>query len=222
MHSVFPHPVVGLLLPLLHMALWMGCCCCCCCCNWSNMRAKVETHSVAVHCIESATPAGWRWLFILEGIPAVLLGVAIWLFLPTSVSKCRLLTPLERKHLQAAIDGTMPPCAETPITCPTTPKTAVLACDLDSTASSSSDGGSAPAAAAAQAAAAVRIAGATLSRSSSSNALAAGLRHSRMDGKPTMQQLLSDLRAAAAHRVVWCSSFWRFLYLLTLNGLIFW
>jgi hypothetical protein len=156
--------------------------------------------------------AGWRWLFIIEGAPAVLLGVAIWLFLPSRVSKCNLLTPLEQQHLQAAIDGTMPQsCSATPATCPTTPRTAVVASDLSST-SSSSDG---PAAAAA-------AGGGGLVRVGSGSALAAGMRDSRLDGRPSFKQLCSDLGAAAGHRVVWCSSFWRFLYLLTLNGLIFW
>jgi hypothetical protein len=170
--------------------------------------------------------AGWQYLFIIEGAPAVLLGVAIWMFLPKSVSGVsgRILTPLERQHLQAAVDGTIPP------PCPTTPKTAVLASDLSSCCSSSSssrsdDGITAvkdvtPAAAAAAAAGhrhtpAHRV-------SSSSGVLAVRMRHSRLDGKPSFQELCADFAAAARHRVVWCSSFWRFLYLLTLNGLIFW
>jgi hypothetical protein len=165
--------------------------------------------------------AGWRWLFIIEGAPAILLGIAIWMFLPSQVSKCKMLTPLEQQHLQAAIDGTIPPSTTTPATCPTTPKTAVFASDLSSNGSSSSDDGSAAAPAAA-AAAAMGVTGVTVKRSSSSEALAAGMRQGRMDGKPSLSQLWSDMRVAASHRVVWCSSFWRFLYLLTLNGLIFW
>jgi hypothetical protein len=165
--------------------------------------------------------AGWRWLFIIEGVPAILLGIAIWMFLPSKVSKCKLLTPLEQQHLQAAIDGTIPPSTSPPATCPTTPKTAIFASDLSSSSgSSSSDDGSAAAAPAA--AAAMGVTPVTLKRSSSSEALAAGMRQSRMDGEPSLSQLWSDMRVAASHRVVWCSSFWRFLYLLTLNGLIFW
>jgi hypothetical protein len=158
--------------------------------------------------------AGWRWLFIIEGAPAVLLGVAIWLFLPSRVSKCNLLTPLEQQHLQAAIDGTMPQsCLATPGTCPTTPRTAVVASDLSSTSTSTSTSSNGSAAAAAAGG---------LVRVGSGSAVAAGMRQSRLDGRPSFKQLCSDLGAAAGHRVVWCSSFWRFLYLLTLNGLIFW
>lgn len=154
---------------------------------------------------------GWRWLFIIEGIPAVAMGIAIWLFLPPKVSKCKLLTPLEQQHLQAAIDGTIPPTAPTPAT-PHTPKPAVLASDLSSRGSSSSgsDAGSSKAEAAAAAV------------SNHELVVAEGMRFSRVDGAPSLKQLAADIAGASRCRVVWCSSLWRFLYLLTLNGLIFW
>jgi hypothetical protein len=152
-----------------------------------------------------------------------MLGIAIWLFLPHKVSSCKLLTPQEQQHLQAAIDGTIPPTdcgTAAPIQIAAhTPKAAILASDVSSRGSSnsSSDGSSDVGSTAERSVAS--IAG---GRAGSQFALAAGMQHMQAEGAPSMQQLMSDLRAAAGHRVVWCSSFWRFLYLLTLNGLIFW
>jgi ACS family tartrate transporter-like MFS transporter len=40
--------------------------------------------------------AGWRWLFLLEGIPAVLLGIATLFVLPDRPNEARWLTPEER------------------------------------------------------------------------------------------------------------------------------
>ncbi|KAI6783400.1 MFS transporter prlL [Emericellopsis cladophorae] len=40
--------------------------------------------------------SGWRWLFILEGIPAVLVGVMVWFWLPDYPQTAAWLTPHER------------------------------------------------------------------------------------------------------------------------------
>lgn len=148
------------------------------------------------------------------------MGIAIWLFLPAKVSKCKLLTPLEQQHLQAAIDGTIPPTAPAPAT-PQTPKPAILASDLSSRGSSSSgsDAGSSKAEPAAKAAKAAKAAAAMTNHE---QMVAEGMRLSRVDGAPDLKQLAADIAGASQCRVVWCSSIWRFLYLLTLNGLIFW
>ncbi len=47
--------------------------------------------------------AGWHWLFIIEGLPAVLLGVVSWFFLTESPREARWLTPAEREFLDARI-----------------------------------------------------------------------------------------------------------------------
>lgn len=47
--------------------------------------------------------AGWRWLFLLEGFPAVALGVAVWFVLPDGPRQARWLTPEERDALCAAL-----------------------------------------------------------------------------------------------------------------------
>lgn len=43
---------------------------------------------------------GWKWIFIAEGIPTMLLGAAIWLYLPRSPSSAWFLRPEERDWLQ--------------------------------------------------------------------------------------------------------------------------
>ncbi|KAG8631635.1 hypothetical protein KVT40_000775 [Elsinoe batatas] len=40
--------------------------------------------------------SGWQWLFILEGIPAVLLGFAVWFLMPNYPNDAKFLTPEER------------------------------------------------------------------------------------------------------------------------------
>ena len=40
--------------------------------------------------------AGWQWLFILEGIPAVLVGIMVWFMLPDYPQTAAWLTPEER------------------------------------------------------------------------------------------------------------------------------
>ncbi|SUW63609.1 Inner membrane transport protein RhmT [Buttiauxella agrestis] len=44
--------------------------------------------------------AGWRWLFLLEGIPAIALGVVVWFYLDDSPAKARWLSESEREWLQ--------------------------------------------------------------------------------------------------------------------------
>jgi hypothetical protein len=43
-----------------------------------------------------ANLAGWQWLFILTGIPAVLFGIIIWIFMPNYPSDAKFLTAEER------------------------------------------------------------------------------------------------------------------------------
>ena len=54
--------------------------------------------------------AGWQWLFLVEGVPAVLLGMAIFFLLPDSPATASWLTPAERDGIAArlAADKTMP------------------------------------------------------------------------------------------------------------------
>ncbi|KEY72638.1 hypothetical protein S7711_06272 [Stachybotrys chartarum IBT 7711] len=51
----------------------------------------------------SAGLEGWRWLFILEGIPAVLVGVMVWFWLPDYPQTVSWLTPEERAFAVARL-----------------------------------------------------------------------------------------------------------------------
>jgi D-galactonate transporter len=48
--------------------------------------------------------AGWQWLFLLEGVPSVVLGVAVWLSLTDRPEQADWLTPAERDWLTARMD----------------------------------------------------------------------------------------------------------------------
>ncbi|CAI0809538.1 Inner membrane transport protein RhmT [Serratia entomophila] len=48
---------------------------------------------------------GWQWLFLLEGIPSVLLGVAVWFYLDDTPAKARWLTDEEKASLKAMMDA---------------------------------------------------------------------------------------------------------------------
>jgi len=45
--------------------------------------------------------AGWQWLFLIEAVPAVLVGIAVWRYLPDSPERALWLTPAEREWLAA-------------------------------------------------------------------------------------------------------------------------
>jgi len=47
---------------------------------------------------------GWRWLFVLEGIPAVLLGVAAWFFMTDRPRNANWLSADERQWLESALE----------------------------------------------------------------------------------------------------------------------
>ena len=43
--------------------------------------------------------AGWQWLFIVEGLPAVVLGVVAWWYLTDEPRQAHWLPPAERQWL---------------------------------------------------------------------------------------------------------------------------
>lgn len=47
--------------------------------------------------------AGWQWLFILEGVPAVILGVLAYVLLTDRPRDAGWLTPAEREHLEGVL-----------------------------------------------------------------------------------------------------------------------
>jgi len=48
--------------------------------------------------------AGWRWLFILEGLPSVLLGLGVYFILPNRPKEAKWLSDAEKEALQARMD----------------------------------------------------------------------------------------------------------------------
>ena len=48
---------------------------------------------------------GWRWLFMLESIPTIIIGIWVLFYLDDHLSKAKWLTPEERATLQANIDA---------------------------------------------------------------------------------------------------------------------
>jgi len=61
--------------------------------------------------------ASWRWLFILEGLPAILFGFLILIILPDLPEKASWLTRDERAWLSARLEGSQV-CAETRVSLP--------------------------------------------------------------------------------------------------------
>ena len=49
--------------------------------------------------------AGWQWLFLVEGVPSVLLGVCVWFYLTDRPEQARWLTAAERGWLVARLSG---------------------------------------------------------------------------------------------------------------------
>jgi sugar phosphate permease len=49
--------------------------------------------------------AGWQWLFLLEGIPAVLMGVVVFMVLPDRPQKARWLSQEEKIQIQTMLDA---------------------------------------------------------------------------------------------------------------------
>jgi len=48
--------------------------------------------------------AGWQWLFLLEGIPSLVVGVCVLFYLDDSIGAARWLTPAQKQLLQNNID----------------------------------------------------------------------------------------------------------------------
>jgi len=46
---------------------------------------------------------GWQWLFLLEGIPACLVGLVVFWYLPNGPHDAKWLTPEEREYIQARL-----------------------------------------------------------------------------------------------------------------------
>jgi len=49
--------------------------------------------------------AGWQWLFLLQGLPTVLLGVAVFFYLSDGLRQARFLSEEEKAAMQSALDA---------------------------------------------------------------------------------------------------------------------
>lgn len=49
--------------------------------------------------------SGWKWLFLIEGLPSVILGVVTFLYLDDSVQKAKWLSADEKIYLQSRLDA---------------------------------------------------------------------------------------------------------------------
>lgn len=52
--------------------------------------------------------AGWQWLFLIEGFPAVLMGFVVLLILPNRPKDARWLSPAEKDWIQGRLDSDTP------------------------------------------------------------------------------------------------------------------
>jgi len=48
--------------------------------------------------------AGWQWLFLLQGIPTVLLGIGVYVYLNDGIAQAKWLTAEEKAAMQGALD----------------------------------------------------------------------------------------------------------------------
>ncbi len=55
---------------------------------------------------------GWRWLFILEGLPAIVLGIVAYFYLTDRPGEARWLAPEQREWLQRRLREDQPPAEE--------------------------------------------------------------------------------------------------------------
>ncbi len=54
---------------------------------------------------------GWQWLFFIEAIPAIVLGVVVFLFLPNSPKDCKWLSEKEKTFILSRLESSASPTA---------------------------------------------------------------------------------------------------------------
>jgi len=69
----------------------------------SGVVAGPLSAAIMTRCAGLAGLHGWQWLFLLEGAPAVLLGLLAWFVLPDRPEAARFLTPAQRTALGQAL-----------------------------------------------------------------------------------------------------------------------
>jgi MFS family permease len=65
----------------------------------SNFLSGMMSGPIIVHMNGVGNMAGWRWLYITEGIPTILLGCIVYFFLPNSPHQASFLSSQEKHYL---------------------------------------------------------------------------------------------------------------------------
>ena len=47
---------------------------------------------------------GWQWLFLIEALPAIFLGLAVWFYLDDGIEQAHWLTPAKKEFLARNIE----------------------------------------------------------------------------------------------------------------------
>jgi ACS family tartrate transporter-like MFS transporter len=74
----------------------------------SNLIGAPVSNAILLH-VHGAGLHGWRWLFILEGSPAVLLGLAVYFLLPDRPEEVSWLSAAEKQALEDDLKAAAPP-----------------------------------------------------------------------------------------------------------------
>lgn len=69
----------------------------------SGLTAPISTNILLLDGVLGLS--GWRWLFLLTGIPAVIVGFVFFAFIRNNPSEAKFLNPAERSWLQGTIDA---------------------------------------------------------------------------------------------------------------------
>ena len=70
----------------------------------SSMLGSLISGLIMQHMNGVGGYAGWQWLFVIEGLPAVFLGAAVFFLLRDRIADAPWLTPEEKRGMQAALD----------------------------------------------------------------------------------------------------------------------
>ena len=60
---------------------------------------------IMTHLAGTAGLRGWQWLFLIEGLPSILLGIAAYFFLADRPAKARFLSPAEKQQIEADLQA---------------------------------------------------------------------------------------------------------------------